>query len=110
MGFRKAKIKTNTKLYCYILKASALNYFCPYAAIFYSSSTEIYFFFLQEYLLIVSYVFLNTGIILNACLSVKFRCKQQDDCLTKYYMGLNTQFSLKAPILSMSLNRSLFAL
>jgi len=44
MEFRTAKIKTNTMLYFYIYKASASNYFCPYAAIFYSSITENFFF------------------------------------------------------------------
>lgn len=29
MGFRKAKIQINMMYYCYKLKASLLNYFCP---------------------------------------------------------------------------------
>lgn len=61
MGFRNAKIQTNVMYYCYKLKASLLNYFCPMQL--FSVLLALGFFFLQEYMFIVLYVFLNTGIL-----------------------------------------------
>lgn len=61
MGLRKAKIQTNMMYYCYKLKASLLNYFCPMQL--FSVLLALGFFFLKEYMLIILYVFLNSGIL-----------------------------------------------